>query len=81
MPGTDPIIEPGRSRDTGDDLDRRARMRLEHAGRWAAWSADGRRIVAAGDGPEDARAAAERAGFSRFILDWIPPIDERQAGA
>jgi len=55
-------------------------LRLEYAGRWVAWTEDERRIIAAGATPEEVRAAAERAGHTRFIYDWVPPAHERQVG-
>ncbi len=56
-----------------------ALMRREHAGKWLAWSEDEVRILAVGDTPEEIRAAVERAGHSRFIYDWVPPAEARQA--
>lgn len=55
-----------------------ALMRQEHAGKWLAWSEDESRILAVGDTAEEIRAAAERAGHSRFIYDWVPPAESRQ---
>ncbi len=48
----------------------------ECTGRWVAWSPDGLRIVAAGDGPGQARAAALAVGVPDSLLEWIPPRDE-----
>lgn len=56
-----------------------ARLRLEYAGQWVAWSEDGRRIVAAGDEYETARAAARQAGVERPICEWLPPLDEARS--
>lgn len=56
-----------------------ARMRREYPGKWLAWSEDESGIVAVGDSAEEVRATAERAGHSRFIYDWVPPAEERQA--
>jgi hypothetical protein len=53
-----------------------ARLRLEYAGRWVAWTEDGRRVVATGDDYASVRADAERAGVDRAILEWLPPLDE-----
>ncbi len=55
-----------------------ALLRLEHAGKWLAWSDDETRILAVGDTPEEIRAIAERVGHSRFIYDWVPPAEARQ---
>ena len=52
-----------------------ALMRLHHAGKWLAWSEDEIRIIAVGDSPAEVRATAERSGHSRFIYDWVPPIE------
>jgi hypothetical protein len=79
MSETDSMIEPGRP-EPRSELASEVQMRAEHAGRWVAWTIDERRIVADGDTPEAVRDAAEQAGVARFILDWIPPIDERSAG-
>jgi len=56
-----------------------AMIRREHAGKWLAWAEDESRIVAVGDTAEEIRTAAGRAGISRFIYDWVPPIEARQA--
>jgi hypothetical protein len=55
-----------------------AMIRREHAGKWLAWAEDESRIVAVGGTAEEVRTAAERAGVSRFIYDWVPPIGARQ---
>ncbi len=55
-----------------------ALIRREHAGKWLAWSEDETRVLAVGDSAEEVRAAAERSGHSRFIYDWVPPIESRQ---
>lgn len=57
-----------------------AMLRQEHAGKWLAWSEDESRILAVGDTSEEVRAAAERAGATHFIYDWVPPTDDRQIG-
>lgn len=56
-----------------------ALVRREHAGKWLAWSEDESRILAVGNTAEEIRAAVERAGHSRFIYDWVPPAEARQA--
>ncbi len=53
-------------------------MRLEHAGKWLAWAEDESRIVAIGNTAEEVRDTAERAGYSQFIYDWVPPTESRQ---
>lgn len=58
-----------------------ARLRLEHAGRWVAWTEDGQQVVAAADDYETVREAASRAGVARAIVEWLPPLDQaRTAG-
>ena len=51
-----------------------------YAGKWIAWSKDAARIVAAGDTPDEARAAAERAGVHEIVYQWVPPTDELLIG-
>lgn len=47
-----------------------------YGGKWVAWTKNGKRIVAAGKTPEEARAAARRAGVSAVAYEWVPPADE-----
>lgn len=47
-----------------------------YGGKWVAWTRDGKRIVAAGGTPEEARAAARRAGVSDIAYEWVPPAGE-----
>ena len=61
------------------ELPVQARLRLEHAGRWVAWTEDGRRIVAAADDYEAVRHAARRAGVERAVCEWLPPLDEARS--
>ena len=61
------------------ELPAQARLRLEYAGRWVAWSEDGRRIAAAGDEYESVRAAARRVGVERAICEWLPPLDQARS--
>lgn len=44
-----------------------------NAGRWVAWTRDLDRLVGAGDTPDEARAAAARAGYTDIACQWIPP--------
>jgi hypothetical protein len=59
------------------ELPAQVRLRLEHAGRWVAWSEDFNSVMAAGDDPEGVRAAARKAGALRAILEWVPPVPVR----
>ncbi len=52
----------------------------EYGGKWVVWTKDARQIVAAGDTPEEARAAAERVGVREIVYQWVPPADERFIG-
>ena len=56
----------------------RGAMRLEHAGKWLAWTEDESRIVAVGSTAEEVREIAKHTGHSRFIYDWVPPAESRQ---
>jgi hypothetical protein len=67
------------ARPSATALPLQARLRQEHAGRWVAWSDDGRRIVASGDDFEVVRAAARQAGFERAVCEWLPPLDEARS--
>ena len=53
-----------------------ARLRLEHAGRWVAWTEDGCRILATGDDYEAVRVASRQAGVERAVCEWLPLLDE-----
>jgi hypothetical protein len=46
----------------------------EYAGKWVAWSADGRRILAVGDTFQACERAAVRAGYAanQVAIDKIP---------
>jgi hypothetical protein len=49
---------------------------MELTGKWIAWSSDGLRIIAAGDSPTEARAAAEQAGVFDAMFEWVPPKEQ-----
>ncbi len=53
----------------------------EYGGKWVVWTKDARRIVAAGDTPAEARAAAEAAGVREIVYQWVPPAHERFIGS
>jgi hypothetical protein len=55
----------------------------EYAGKWIAWSADGRRIVAVGESFEACEQTATRAGFpaDRIAIERVPETRYRQTGA
>ena len=57
----------------------RARLRLEHAGRWVAWSEDGRRVVAVGDDFDAVRSEARQVGGEWVICEWLPLLDEARS--
>ena len=62
---------------SASELPEQARLRLEHAGRWVAWSEDGTDVVTVGDDPESVRQAARQAGSDRVVLEWVPPVPVR----
>ncbi|MBI2823250.1 MAG: hypothetical protein HYX69_01010 [Planctomycetia bacterium] len=49
----------------------------EYGGKWLAWTKDAMRIVGVGDTPDDARLAAEKAGVTEIVYEWVPPSEER----
>lgn len=55
---------------------------LEYAGKWVAWSADGRRIVAVGDTFQACERAAVSGGFpaDQVAIGKIPVRRRRLAG-
>lgn len=55
----------------------------EYAGRWIAWSSDGRRIIAVGDGFESCEQAAVRAGFpaDQIAIERVPETRNRLTGS
>jgi hypothetical protein len=55
----------------------------DHAGKWVAWSADGRKIVAVADSFKACEQAAERAGFlpDQVAIDRVPVSRQQQTGS
>jgi hypothetical protein len=55
----------------------------EYAGKWLAWSEDGRQIVAVADSFEAAEQAAANAGFpaDRIAIDRAPTDRQRLPGS
>ncbi len=55
----------------------------EYAGKWVAWSTDGRRIIAVGSSFKSCEQAAARAGFpsDRIAIDRIPVSRQRETGS
>jgi len=55
----------------------------EDAGKWIAWSADGRRIIAVGDSFESCEQAAARAGFpaDQSAIERVPETRDRLTGS
>lgn len=76
MPET---LEPNTTQTAG--LDPHAAIRLEHAGRWVAWTEHFGRFVAAGDSREEAIAAARAAGIDHPACEWIPANLLKKAGS
>lgn len=56
----------------GDQLPRKARLRLEHAEKWVAWSPVDESVIASGDSLEEVCEVANRAGFPLATLEWVP---------
>ena len=52
----------------------------EYAGKWVVWTKDALTIVASGDSPDEARQAAEHAGVTDIVYQWVPPANERFIG-
>jgi hypothetical protein len=55
----------------------------EYAGKWVAWSEDGRRVIAVGDSFESCEQAAIKAGFpaNRIAIERVPETRQRVSGA
>jgi hypothetical protein len=67
-------------------VDRSGRTQVvtrDYAGKWVAWSEDGRRIVAVGETFAACEAEAVRAGFpaNRIAIDRVPSSRFRQTGS
>lgn len=71
MPRTAKKSEAGMSI---SELPLKVRMRLEHAGRWIAWSKDLTEFVAAADDPESVHEAVRKAGVANVVYEWVPPM-------
>jgi hypothetical protein len=74
-----------RSRDNAA-VDRRRAVQVvprEYAGKWVAWSADGRKIVAVADSFKACEQAAVRAGLGvdQFAIERVPPSRQRLTGS
>ncbi len=55
----------------------------ESAGKWIAWSADGRHIIAVGDTFKACEQAAARAGYpaNQVAIDRVPRSRQRTTGS
>jgi Family of unknown function (DUF5678) len=55
----------------------------EYAGKWVAWSADGRKIVAVADSYKACEQAAARAGLGadQVAIERVPPSRQRLTGS
>jgi hypothetical protein len=55
----------------------------DYAGKWVAWSADGRKIVAVAESFRACEQAAERAGFpgDQVAIDRVPVSRQRLTGS
>jgi hypothetical protein len=72
-----------RSKMTADRARRVPLVPRDHAGKWVAWSADGRTIVAVADSFRACEQAAERAGFlgDQVAIDRVPASRHRLTGS
>lgn len=68
---------------------RGAEVPLGFAGKWVAWTPDGKFPLAAGDSPQEARQAAEALGAvpnanwsasQGIAYEWVPPAETRFVG-
>lgn len=78
MPETRPRIPPEPTRKAGVTVVPRA-----YAGKWVAWSADGRGIVAVGDSFKACEQAAIQAGYpeNQVAIDRVPASRQRLTGS
>jgi hypothetical protein len=79
VPRAKKAVEPG----TKTDRHKVQSVPREYAGKWLAWSADGRRIVAVGDTYKACEQAATTAGYpaDQVAIDRVPESRERLTGA
>lgn len=61
----------GRQLAAWDDLPPGVRLRVEHHGKWVAWSPDGETVVVAGDSLKAVLDAPEREGTPGTFLEWL----------
>src|SRR4051812_42760816 len=61
---------------SGKRIPRPQAVPIELAGKWIAWSADGRTIVASGDSPRAARDAARALGVANPRCEWVPKQEQ-----
>lgn len=71
------MSRPSRRRSTGVQ---RPTVPRKYGGKWVAWTKDGQHIAGAGNTPEEARTAAQRAGVTDIAYEWVPPATERFIG-
>jgi hypothetical protein len=62
---------------SASELPLQARLRLEHAEKWVAWSSDLTRIIASGDDPTAVHEAARQSGEEGVVYEWVPPVPVR----
>jgi hypothetical protein len=72
-----------RNNPTADHARRVQLVPRDYAGKWVAWSADGRKIVAVADSFRACEQAAERAGFpaDQVAIDRVPVSRQRLTGS
>src|SRR5262245_29009376 len=74
---------PRRDEPRGTGRSRPQTVLREYAGKWIAWGADGRRIVAVGGDFESCEQAAARAGFAadQVAIERVPETRDRPTGS
>lgn len=48
--------------------------RMENAGKWIAWSNDGRHLVASAETFDEIHAHIDRLGVERAVYEWVDPV-------
>ncbi len=54
--------------------DRRAELRLQHAGRWVAWTPDLSDIMLSSTDPLELRRRGQETGIAGLVYEWVPPV-------
>lgn len=78
-----PKAKPSGELDTQGDRSKVQSVPHEYAGKWLAWSSDGRRIVAVGDTYKACEQVAATAGHPahQVAIDRVPESRQRPTGS